>query len=104
MVLTFVLIFKPSGLFGQSDGGPSMTATTRNARPTARPGPVPAGHVCGTAPMPIARSRSSSAMAIDRPSCMYFLPLVPPLSVVQPPAPWYDSFANAGVFVLLAMG
>jgi ABC-type branched-subunit amino acid transport system permease subunit len=35
---------------------------------------------------------------------MYFLPLVPPLSVVQPPGPWYDSFANAGVFVLLAMG
>ncbi len=35
---------------------------------------------------------------------MYFLPLIPPLNVVQPPGPWYDSFANAGVFVLLAMG
>lgn len=35
---------------------------------------------------------------------MYFLPLFPPLNVVQPPGPWYDSFANAGVFVLLAMG
>jgi len=35
---------------------------------------------------------------------MYFLPLFPPLSVIQQPGIWYDSFANAGVFVLLAMG
>lgn len=35
---------------------------------------------------------------------MYVLPLFPPLSVVQTPGTWYDSFANAGVFVLLAMG
>ena len=44
-----------------------------------------------------------AAMAITT-ILMYFLPLIPPLSVVQPPGPWYDSFANAGVFVLLAMG
>ena len=43
------------------------------------------------------------AMALTT-ALMYVLPLVPPLSVVQPPGPWYDSFANAGVFVLLAMG
>ena len=43
------------------------------------------------------------AMALTT-GLMYVLPLVPPLSVVQPPGPWYDSFANAGVFVLLAMG
>jgi len=33
-----------------------------------------------------------------------FLPQVAPLSFLQQPQPWYDSFANAGVFVLLAMG
>jgi ABC-type branched-subunit amino acid transport system permease subunit len=32
------------------------------------------------------------------------LPQVAPLSLLQRPQPWYDSFANAGVFVLLAMG
>ena len=35
---------------------------------------------------------------------MYFLPLFPPLSIVQGAGTWYDAFANAGVFVLLAMG
>ncbi len=35
---------------------------------------------------------------------LYVLPLVPPLSLVDSPDPWYDVFANAGVFVLLAMG
>jgi ABC-type branched-subunit amino acid transport system permease subunit len=80
-----------------------MTATTRTTAPS-RP----------TAPKsPLARLRDSSdahrsltivfAMALTT-VLMYFLPLVPPLSVVQPPGPWYDSFANAGVFVLLAMG
>jgi ABC-type branched-subunit amino acid transport system permease subunit len=32
------------------------------------------------------------------------LPLVPPLSLIQNEAPWYDAFANAGIYVLLAMG
>jgi ABC-type branched-subunit amino acid transport system permease subunit len=35
---------------------------------------------------------------------MYVLPAYPPFSFVQQPGTWYDSFANAGVFVLLAMG
>jgi len=35
---------------------------------------------------------------------MIFLPKVPPLSFLQSAQPWYDSFANAGVFVLLALG
>jgi ABC-type branched-subunit amino acid transport system permease subunit len=35
---------------------------------------------------------------------MYILPAIPPLSIVQGRGIWYDSFANAGVFVLLAMG
>ena len=33
-----------------------------------------------------------------------FLPTVLPLNAIQKPQPWYDAFANAGVFVLLAMG
>ncbi len=43
------------------------------------------------------------AMAITT-ILMYVLPGLPPLSVVQGSNIWYDSFANAGVFVLLAMG
>jgi ABC-type branched-subunit amino acid transport system permease subunit len=35
---------------------------------------------------------------------MTVLPKIPPLSIVQSELPWFDSFANAGVFVLLAMG
>jgi branched-chain amino acid transport system permease protein len=35
---------------------------------------------------------------------MIVLPRFPPLSVVQSEQPWFDAFANAGVFVLLAMG
>ena len=32
------------------------------------------------------------------------LPKLPPLSLLQGANPWYDAFANAGVFMLLAMG
>jgi ABC-type branched-subunit amino acid transport system permease subunit len=35
---------------------------------------------------------------------MIVLPRFPPLSIVQSEQPWFDAFANAGVFVLLAMG
>jgi ABC-type branched-subunit amino acid transport system permease subunit len=35
---------------------------------------------------------------------LYVLPLAPPLSLIDSPDPWYDVFANAGVYVLLAMG
>jgi ABC-type branched-subunit amino acid transport system permease subunit len=35
---------------------------------------------------------------------LIFLPRIPPLNVIQGANPWYDAFANAGVFVLLAMG
>src|SRR6266498_3985554 len=35
---------------------------------------------------------------------LIILPHLPPLSLLQTSNPWYDSFANAGVFVLLAMG
>jgi ABC-type branched-subunit amino acid transport system permease subunit len=35
---------------------------------------------------------------------MIVLPKIPPLSWIDREEPWYDAFANAGVFVLLAMG
>ncbi len=35
---------------------------------------------------------------------MILLPKVPPLNLIDREDPWYDAFANAGVFVLLAMG
>jgi ABC-type branched-subunit amino acid transport system permease subunit len=35
---------------------------------------------------------------------MILLPKIPPLSWIDREEPWYDVFANAGVFVLLAMG
>jgi ABC-type branched-subunit amino acid transport system permease subunit len=35
---------------------------------------------------------------------LVILPKIPPLSIVQGEAPWLDAFANAGVYVLLAMG
>src|SRR5690242_11912565 len=33
-----------------------------------------------------------------------FLPALPPLNLIQFADPWYDAFANAGIYVLLAMG
>jgi len=35
---------------------------------------------------------------------MIILPQVPPLSLIQRQSSWFDTFANAGVFILLAMG
>jgi ABC-type branched-subunit amino acid transport system permease subunit len=35
---------------------------------------------------------------------LILLPRIPPLNGIQGANPWYDAFANAGVFVLLAMG
>ena len=32
------------------------------------------------------------------------LPKIPPLSLIDREDPWYDTFANAGVYILLAMG
>ena len=37
-------------------------------------------------------------------AALVVLPKFPPLSVIQGEAPWLDAFANAGTFVLLAMG
>ena len=35
---------------------------------------------------------------------LMLLPAIPPLNILQSSNPWYDAFANAGVYVLLAMG
>ena len=35
---------------------------------------------------------------------MTILPKIPPLSSIQNESPWFDAFANAGIYVLLAMG
>ena len=35
---------------------------------------------------------------------MLILPTIPPLSLIDRVDPWYDVFANAGVYILLAMG
>src|SRR2546426_5802577 len=81
-----------------------MTAS----RPASSPAPRPGG---ARAMLNQLRDASDShrsltiivAMAITT-ILMYVLPGLPPLSVVQGSNIWYDSFANAGVFVLLAMG
>jgi ABC-type branched-subunit amino acid transport system permease subunit len=81
-----------------------MTATT----PQRTPAPRPSGL---RAMLNQLRDVSDShrsltivvAMAITT-LLMYVLPIFPPLSVIQGRGSWYDAFANAGVFVLLAMG
>ena len=80
-----------------------MTATSRNATPDRPTGSRPGWTRLRNASDAHRSITIIVAMALTT-VLMYFLPLVPPLSVVQPPGPWYDSFANAGVFVLLAMG
>jgi ABC-type branched-subunit amino acid transport system permease subunit len=78
-----------------------MTAATTTSRPST--------------PAPSMRARLSAfgsdhrsitiivCMAIAT-TLLAFLPQIAPLNILQKPQPWYDAFANAGVFVLLAMG
>jgi ABC-type branched-subunit amino acid transport system permease subunit len=77
-----------------------MTATARPASPAR-----------GSSPFEVLREnlgrhRSIAIVAVMAliTVLMYVLPSFPPLSIVQTPGTWYDAFANAGVFVLLAMG
>ena len=73
---------------------------------TARPAPAPESGL-GPQIRTFAESHRSITiivvMAIVT-AAMYVLPLFPPLSILQGAGTWYDAFANAGVFVLLAMG
>ncbi len=77
-----------------------MTAT---ARPAAPP-PVRSGLSRLRDVADLHRSTTIIVVMVVLTVAMYFLPGFPPLSIVQQPGTWYDSFANAGVFVLLAMG
>jgi ABC-type branched-subunit amino acid transport system permease subunit len=77
------------------------------ARTTARP-PAPSGW--GTARGRVRayaeRHRSITILATMTIASLLLilLPRIPPLNSIQGANPWYDAFANAGVFVLLAMG
>ena len=78
-----------------------MTATTTQ-RPAARPSPSGRARLRAYA----ARHRSTtitvSMLLIG--IAMIILPRIPPLSFIQRSDSWFDTFANAGTFVLLAMG
>jgi len=78
-----------------------MTAVT-GTRPSSAPAPSARARTTGF----LDRHRSTTiviGMGIAT-TLLAFLPQVAPLNAVQAPQPWYDAFANAGVFVLLAMG
>ena len=78
-----------------------MTATT-TVRPAAGPVRSPRARLQDFAHL----HRSITiivGMAIVT-ALMIVLPQVPPLSFIQRGDAWYDTFANAGVFILLAMG
>ena len=75
-----------------------MTATARPAAPQVSRGTTIRDFVDHH------RSISIIVVMVLVTIAMYFLPLFPPLSIVQGAGTWYDAFANAGVFVLLAMG
>lgn len=77
-----------------------MSATIA-ARPTIRT-PSPRARLRDLA----TRHRSSTIVAgmLLITVLMIILPKIPPLSLIDREDPWYDTFANAGVYILLAMG
>ena len=78
-----------------------MTATATTQRP-ATPAQSPLARLRELAH----RHRSTTIVVgmVIITIAMIFLPKLPPLSSIQSEQPWFDGFANAGVFVLLAMG
>jgi ABC-type branched-subunit amino acid transport system permease subunit len=78
-----------------------MTAAT-----TSRPATGPTGSPRARLRDLAERHRSTTIIVgmIVVTTLMVLLPKLPPLSWIQPEQPWFDGFANAGVFVLLAMG
>ncbi|HEX2625653.1 MAG TPA: branched-chain amino acid ABC transporter permease [Candidatus Limnocylindrales bacterium] len=80
-----------------------MTAATATTKPAPRPS---SGGMRSRWTNFADHHRSSSiliGMAIAG-LLLGFLPILPPLNFIQSANPWYDAFANAGVYVLLAMG
>jgi branched-chain amino acid transport system permease protein len=78
-----------------------MTAAS-NTRPAMAPAPSPRARLRAFAE--VHRSSTIIVGMIVITAIMIVLPKLPPLSWIQPEQPWFDGFANAGVFVLLAMG
>jgi ABC-type branched-subunit amino acid transport system permease subunit len=78
-----------------------MTAAA-GTRPTMNPAPSPRARLRAFAELH--RSTTIVVGMIVITVLMIFLPKIPPLSSIQSEQPWFDGFANAGVFVLLAMG
>ncbi len=74
----------------------SALASARDARNRFRARAVPFAENHRSATILIVMTIASIVLII--------LPKIPPLSLLQTSNPWYDAFANAGVFVLLAMG
>ncbi len=73
---------------------PTRTATSPSQSPRARLRGFAEHH----------RSTSVIVGMLIATLLMIFLTKIPPLSWILPEKPWFDTFANAGVFVLLAMG
>src|SRR5690348_5054115 len=74
----------------------SALASARDARNRFRARAVPFAENHRSATILIVMTIASIVLII--------LPKIPPLSLLQSSNPWYDAFANAGVYVLLAMG
>jgi ABC-type branched-subunit amino acid transport system permease subunit len=83
-----------------------MTAATAT-QPTSRP-PAPTGWRARRQRMRrFAEQHRSATILITMAIAgllLIVLPKIPPLNLIQSSNPWYDAFANAGVYVLLAMG
>ncbi|HEY6014472.1 MAG TPA: branched-chain amino acid ABC transporter permease [Candidatus Limnocylindrales bacterium] len=73
-----------------------------STQPVAAPSPSPRARLQAFAA--VHRSTTIIVGMILITAIMIFLPKIPPLTWIQPEQPWFDGFANAGVFVLLAMG
>ena len=78
-----------------------MTTMT-TVRPAAGPARSPRARLQDFAHLH--RSTTIIASMVIVTVAMIILPQVPPLSFIQRSDAWFDTFANAGVFILLAMG
>lgn len=78
-----------------------MSATIA-ARPGVLPSPSPRARIREFAVLHRSTTIFVGMLLIT--IAMIILPKLPPLSWIDHEDPWYDAFANAGVFVLLAMG
>jgi ABC-type branched-subunit amino acid transport system permease subunit len=84
-----------------------MTAAQPQTKPAPR-APAPTGLRALRARVrafaEVHRSATIAVCMVIAAAILMILPVVPPLNLLQSANPWYDAFANAGVYVLLAMG